>query len=255
MLAVGGVVLWHAGALSAQAPSEASTALPTDARPVAPASHTLRTPGWAPPVSVQWTYEVRASTKGLPYRAQATLSWRRDGRTYDARLEFKAFLIGSRVQHSQGTLGPQGLVPQTFTDRARKERQLVFDWGAARLIAPGPPESSTALPPGTQDRLSLFLQLAHTLGAAGDAPAPGQQWVVPVASPGEVAPWTFRFEGRETLELPAGTWSTWKLQRSPRHAGDQRVELWFAPDLHLLPVRMRISQDNGDTIDQRLSAH
>lgn len=197
-------------------------------------------------------YDVSGSAKGFPYRAQATLTWTPDGPRYDARLELNVPLLGTRVQHSQGHWDAQGLRPDRFVDQARKTRQLDFDWREQRLRVAGAP-AVVPLPPDTQDRLSLFLQLAHTLAALPQPPRAGQTWTLPVASPNDVQAWTFAFEGAQTQELPAGRFQTWKLQRSPRHPDDQRVELWFAPALQHLPVRMRITQPNGDAVDQRLS--
>ena len=45
---------------------------------------------------------------------------------------------------------------------------------------------------------------------------------------------------------------TLKLTRKPRKEFDQKVEIWFAPSLGYLPVRNRITQPNGDFIDQQL---
>ena len=45
-----------------------------------------------------------------------------DASQYDLRFEVSAFLNGSRVQTSQGQLGPQGLSPKRFSDKSRSER-------------------------------------------------------------------------------------------------------------------------------------
>jgi len=245
-------------------PAEAGTGADTgiDAPTVAQAATASSTPPeprdtdtpsatWQPPVSGTWTYDVTGQSKGLNYRASATMTWAQDGARYDARLELRALFVGSRVQHSQGRLGPDGLVPERFVDKARKERVLQFDWPQAQLLSQAAPAQ---LPQGTQDRLSLFLQLGRTLAMLPEAPTAGRLWTLPVATTGEVEPWTFAFAGAERLELPAGPHDTWKLERQRRQAGDQRVELWFAPALHHLPVRIRLVQDNGDEVDQRLSS-
>lgn len=228
----------------AQAATAPST--PPEPKDIAPSPS-----AWQPPVSGTWTYDVTGQSKGLNYRASATMTWAQDGARYDARLELRALFVGSRVQHSQGRLGPDGLVPERFVDKARKERVLQFDWPQAQLLSQAAP---APLPQGTQDRLSLFLQLGRTLALLPEAPTAGRLWTLPVATTGEVEPWTFAFAGAERLELPAGPHDTWKLERQRRQAGDQRVELWFAPALHHLPVRIRLVQDNGDEVDQRLSS-
>jgi hypothetical protein len=68
-----------------------------------------------------------------------------------------------------------------------------------------------------------------------------------------VEEWTLTVEGRETLELPAGTTHTVKLQRLPRREFDQKVEIWLEPARGHLPVRIRLTDPNGDVADQQLS--
>jgi hypothetical protein len=66
--------------------------------------------------------------------------------------------------------------------------------------------------------------------------------------------WTFTVEAPETLHLPAGELDTLKLQRLPRRDYDQKAELWLAPSMGYLPVRIKITQANGDYADLRLRA-
>jgi len=51
--------------------------------------------------------------------------------------------------------------------------------------------------------------------------------------------------------LPGGQQLARKLVRNPRQEYDQKVELWLAPALGYLPVRMRITDSNGDFADQK----
>jgi len=54
--------------------------------------------------------------------------------------------------------------------------------------------------------------------------------------------------------LPYGVVKAIKLSRDPRQEFDQRVEVWFAPTLSYWPVRIKITQNSGDYIDQQLSS-
>lgn len=231
----------------ASATPEPAPATPEES-PAAPAAA-----GTKPPPSSQWQYEVKGESKGLTYTAHGTLDWRQDGQQYEARLELKAFLVGSRVQTSSGTLGPGGLQPNQFSDRARKDKRLLFDHEAQLIRLDG----STATAPlthGVQDRLSLFMQLSSLMAGLPHPPADGEQWAIWVAGSPAADHWSFRYLGAEMLQLPAGKLEAWHLQRLPRQDKDQQLDLWFAPSLHFLPVRMRIQQDNGDVVDQQLSS-
>ena len=64
-------------------------------------------------------------------------------------------------------------------------------------------------------------------------------------------PWVFTVEADEKLQLPGGELDTLKLARNPRKEYDQKVEIWLAPKLAYLPVRIRITQTNGDFVDQQ----
>jgi hypothetical protein len=56
-----------------------------------------------------------------------------------------------------------------------------------------------------------------------------------------------------TMSLPAGEFKVRHLVRQPRKEFDSRVEMWLAPSLNHLPVRLRVTQSNGDVADQQLS--
>jgi hypothetical protein len=68
----------------------------------------------------------------------------------------------------------------------------------------------------------------------------------------EAEVWQFAVDKEEMLDLPMGRMPAIKLTRTPRREFDQRVELWFAPQMAYLPVRIRITNANGDAVDQLL---
>ena len=39
------------------------------------------------------------------------------------------------------------------------------------------------------------------------------------------------------------------MQRESRNPGEWLVEMWFAPELRFLPVRIRIEQEAGASVD------
>ena len=45
-----------------------------------------------------------------------------------------------------------------------------------------------------------------------------------------------------------------KFSRAPRREYDTRVEVWIAPALDHAAVRVRVTQGNGDFVDQLLRA-
>ena len=106
--------------------------------------------------------------------------------------------------------------------------------------------------PGAQDRLSVFIQLGAMLAADPGRFVPGTQVTLTTVSARSADRWTFTIEGPETLDLPSGPTPVLKLQRLPRKDYDQKAELWVAPALGYLPVRIRLTQANGDFADLQL---
>ena len=51
---------------------------------------------------------------------------------------------------------------------------------------------------------------------------------------------------RETIDLPIGPTRAVRLQKLPRHERDLRADLWLGVEQQYLPVRLRLTQSNGD---------
>ena len=203
------------------------------------------------PAPVRLTFDVNGQAKKFNYNARAELLWKHDGSRYEARQEISAFLVGSRSQSSVGQVTPQGLQPERFADRSRSEQAAHFDHAQGRVtFSANTPQA--AVGPGVQDRLSVFIQLGALLAADPARFVPGTQVTLTTVSARSADRWTFSIEGQETLDLPAGPTPAWKLLRLPRRDYDQKAELWLAPDLGYVPVRIRLTQANGDFADLRL---
>jgi hypothetical protein len=204
------------------------------------------------PESAFLKYQVQGQVKGFNYWASAELNWAQDGKAYDARLEVSALFLGSRVQTSKGTLGAEGLMPTRFSDKTRGELAAHFqrDKGIISFSANSP---DAPLLKGAQDRLSVVLQLSSLLAADPTRFPPGTMLSFQTVSQREAEVWQFLVEKEEMLQLPFGDISAIKLNRKPRREFDQHIELWFAPTLGYLPVRLRITNANGDFVDQLLS--
>jgi hypothetical protein len=249
---------------AASAPVQvASASPPPNAEPVAGvdisppgAAGTGHAPSTAPPPvrlppPTRLIFEVSGQAKKFAYSARAELLWQHDGSRYQARQEVSAFLVGSRSQSSVGQISAQGLLPERFSDRARSEQAAHFDYAKGRVtFSANTPEAPMG--PGAQDRLSVFIQLGALLAADPGRFVPGTQVTLTTVSARSADRWTFSVEAPETLDLPAGATATLKLQRLPRKDYDQKAELWVAPALGYLPVRIRLTQANGDFADLQL---
>lgn len=203
------------------------------------------------PAPTRLSFDVSGQAKRFNYSARAELVWKHDGNRYEARQEISAFLLGTRAQTSVGQVTERGLLPTRFGDKVRSEQAAHFDFAQGRVTFSANTPSA-AIAPGAQDRLSVFIQLSAMLAADPGRYPMGTEITLTTVGPRAADRWTFRVEGAETLELPVGTTPTLKLARLPRRDFDQQAELWLAPALQYLPVRIRLSQANGDFADLRL---
>ncbi|QMV72140.1 DUF3108 domain-containing protein [Comamonas piscis] len=244
----------HAPAAEAKTEAEVASA----SEPAAPIG--IGSPGYAGPMpaiklppSAQLQFQAKGSAKGFQYSAKAQLTFKTDGQRYQAEQEVSAFLMGSRSQTSSGQITPYGLAPERFVDKARKERSAALDTAGNRIRYSDGDEPQT-ISAGVQDRLSIFLQLSSMVSANPERYVEGSTVAINVTSARSMEVWTFVVDGPETLDLPAGPTPTLRLTRQPRKGQDQSAHLWLAPAMQYLPVRIRLSQSNGDFADLQLQA-
>ncbi|HZY17071.1 MAG TPA: DUF3108 domain-containing protein [Ramlibacter sp.] len=204
-----------------------------------------------PPAPALWRYDVAARHRGSLLAGQATLHWRHDGDHYEALAQWSLPSLPGRRQLSTGALSAQGLAPTRFSDRLRSEEAAHFDRAGGRIVfSSNRPDAP--LRPGSQDRLSVLLQLASLVGGAPQRFMPGAVVVVPTGTR-DAADWRFVVEDFETLALPAGTVRALRITRAPEREYDLRIELWLAPGADYAPVRLRLTTPNGDWLDWQWS--
>jgi hypothetical protein len=222
------------------------------ATPEAPAraSVTRATPRIAIPPPTRLKYEIKGEVKGFPYSVNAELVWMQDGTTYNARMEMSHFLLGSRVQTSTGQLTRNGLEPTRFGDKVRSEvaAHFVRDKNKVSFSANTP---DVPLQSGAQDQLSVFIQLAALFAGDPKGFAQGSTLPFQAIGPRSAESWVFTVGTQETLEMPGGAISAVRLWRDPTGEFDPKAEIWLAPDVGYLPVRIRLTQPNGDFVDQQ----
>jgi len=236
--------LQHADTLLAQA----KPAMAAASAPIATPAPLSATTGFRAPSGARLRYDLQGIAKGFGYSAKAELLWQPDASQYEARLEVSHFLLGSRVQTSQGQITPEGLAPRRFGDKVRSEQAAHFqrDKGLITYSANTPDAPLLA---GTQDRLSVFVQISGMLLAEPQRFGPGAVLNFNTTGARDSEAWAFQLAGMETLKMPYGTIEALRLVRQEQKQYDQRVELWMAPSMEHLPVRIRITQTSGDQVD------
>ena len=200
------------------------------------------------PPSVRLKYDVAGSVKGFKYFVSGDLSWLHEGGNYTARLEISHFLLGSKVQTSKGSITARGLEPLRYGEKVRSEVAAHFerDKGKVSFSANTP---DVLLLPLAQDQVSIFVQLAAMFAADGQAFAPGSKLAFQTIGARGAEDWDFLLEPPERLKIQGKEWTAYKLVREHRADYDTRAELWLAPELEGMPLRIRLTQTSGDEID------
>ncbi len=199
------------------------------------------------PGSVKLVYQVESNK--FPYSLRSELLWWQADNRYQARLSFAAF-GQSRVQTSRGLIEGDGLAPERFSDKYRSEvaAHLNREKGLITFSANTP---DVKLQSGAQDRLSVLVQLAALVASKPDRFTPGATLMVQTVGPRDADSWLFTVGETVPLDLPGGPMDGIHLVRNPRQTYDQKVEIWLAPSLSYLPARIRITEANGDYLDQK----
>jgi hypothetical protein len=235
------------GDVLADAPASPAAAAPTPA---------ASAPAFEWPPSTRLRYVLTGNYRG-PIDGSAQVQWLRQGERYQVHLDvhigppFAAII--ERQMSSDGLLGVDGLHPRRYDERTqiafRDPRALTmfFDADAVQLAS----GQRVPRPPGVQDAVSQFVQMTWRFTLQPALLTEGTVIELPLALPRRVETWVYDVRGSETLWTPAGPVEAVHVQprREPRPGGDLVAEMWFAPALQYLPVRITIRQDAQTWID------
>lgn len=204
-------------------------------------------PEW--PLSTRLVYRVEGHFRG-PVHGDAVVEWLRQGERYQLRLQLgigpRLAPFAARELLSEGLVTETGLRPQRYDERTRiglaPARQITLQMHEGLLRLAG--GRQLAAPAGLQDSASQFGQLAWLLHSGRLRLQPGETVELPLALPHRLAPWRYEIVGRELAATPldAAT-ELWHLRPlPPLPPGALAAEVWLAPALNFLPLRLRISQ-------------
>jgi hypothetical protein len=155
---------------------------------------------------------------------------------------------------SDGELGTEGLTPRRYEEVTRLAFQSPRRAGVeftpqAVTLANGTQREPLS---GVQDTASQFVQLTWMFTLRPELLRVGNAIMLPLALPRRMDRWVYDVVGEERLATPVGPLDTFHLK--PRRADDRprgelSAEVWFAPTLQYLPVRIRIQQDMENFVD------
>lgn len=231
-------------------PDPAPSDAPASAAAAASAAPQEGEPGPEWPLSTRLSYQLTGHYRG-PLEGTAQVEWLRQGRDYQVHLDVDLGLISRRMS-SQGVLTPEGIAPQRY-DEATKlllmepRRSQVQFLGAEVQLTSGAREPVAR---GAQDAASQFVQLTWLFLTGREPLQAGHAVRFPLVLPRRQYDWQYDVVGEELLQTPLGAVAAWHLKPARTAVGgDLLAEVWLAPSLQYLPVRILIRQDAETHID------
>lgn len=207
-----------------------------------------------PPRAVQAQYEL--SMNGTPIAVMQETFETGNG-TYQAASETQAIGLFALAQRrpgrvsSSGEVGNNGLRPKTFdgtrgTGDARRVH-AEFDWAAGTLTMSYDGRNETApVPPGAQDRLSVMYQFLFL------DPAKLKDLAFAMTNGRKLDQYRYSIGPDTAIDTPLGRMAVIHLVKQ-HAAGETATEIWLAREHRLMPVKMRIVEDDGKRYEQVIS--
>ena len=236
--------------LPASAPATAVAA----AAPASAASDAVVAFDW--PVSTRLTYALSGNYRG-EVLGDAQVEWVRVGTRYQVHLDIgvgaRFAPIITRRMSSEGELVGDSLRPTRYDEDTRillrPPRRVTILFGPDEILLPGGVKLPRA--PDVQDAASQFIQLAAHFTTHPELLTTGNAIDILIALRNRVGLFTYDVIGPEQTQTPFGVLDTVHLM--PRDIKDRgnvlKAEIWYAPQLRYLPVRIRIEQDPQTYVD------
>ena len=240
-------------------PEEAPSVSEPAAEPSPPAVTPRPAPAFEWPPSTRLSYRLQGDYRG-PVNGVAKVEWLHGPQGYQVMLEIKVgpefapFL--QRRMISEGQVSARGLSPRRYVEETKV---LAGAWRRVGVEFEGPTVllgQGERLPaePGLQDTASQFVHLTWLFTTQPERLTPGESVVLPVALRNKIDRWSYDILELSELKLPWGPVPAWHLKprRESRTSSGLSMEIWFAPSLQYLPVRILIRQDEQTYIDLTL---
>lgn len=208
----------------------------------------------ATPSAISARYDVLFN--GLPF---AVINERFESQNNTYRIVSESNTVGllalfrkqSVILVSRGRVIGNGLQPEYFEghngDDDARRASAGFDWQEKRLTLRYEGKTETAaLPPGTQDRVSLMYQFMFV---AFDKL---RQLDVAMTNGRKLDQYRYLITPDVDIDTPLGRMRTLHLVKE-RQPGESAAEVWLAPQHHFFPVKVLIVEKDGTHYEQILT--
>jgi len=212
------------------------------------------------PQATKVSYKLEGYFRG-PVSGQASVEWVRQDSRYqvhiDASIGPSFAPLGSWRLTSEGEIQPQGLRPKLYENINR----LLIKTSAPRLIkldedeVTHPDGKRYPRPADVQDPASFMIQLAYQFTLRPDLLKPGGSFELNVITLRKLEQLTFDVVGNDVVRTPIGDVPTVHVRprKTITDGGALPADVWFAPGLQYLPVRIYIKMSDDVYMDMQMS--
>lgn len=220
----------------------AASAPETPSAPATTASSPARKgPTFVWPKATRVDYKLEGFFRG-PFHGTASVEWVRQDNRYQVHMEASVPLLGSMRMTSEGLITPKGLSPQRYESvnrmlfRGAKVNATRFEEHEV-VLADGKKEARM---PEMQDPVSQLIHLAYRFIINPELLHPGNTIEMPIAWTKKTEVLAYDVVKEETLQTAMGRIPTMhvKPRRVIKDKDNLSGEIWFAPGLQYLPVRI-----------------
>lgn len=200
------------------------------------------------PADTRVNYRLGGHFRG-ELHGSAAVRWQREDNRYQTRVDIDLTLLASLVLTSQGEVTQQGLVPRVYEELRRSGPRTARLGEESITLNDG---RRLPRPPGVQDVASQFVELSHRFATGRDVLEVGRNVSLWLARPGGVDLWTYDIVAKQLLQTPElGEVEAFHLKPRPiaNPRGNITAEMWFAPSLQYLPVRIRVNMGDQAHVD------
>lgn len=204
------------------------------------------------PRSTRLNYQLKGYFRGDFY-GTARVQWQRSAQRYQAQIHVSVGLLLDMRMTSQGRITATRLWPEAYEEERRSKKRGARFGDQAVTLDNG---SSLTRPAQLQDTASQFVQLAQDFATKRLPLQVGAVVPVTLGRPGGVDDWVYDVVAAETVPTPMGDLMAYHLKPRPlpNARGTVSAEIWFAPALQHLPVRIKLSLNPETWLDLTLDS-
>jgi hypothetical protein len=176
-----------------------------------------------------------------------TIHWINSAQHYEMVVSIPLPFVGPFVYSSKGHIDGFGIAPEQYSEqRGRRAADItVFDRSTKQLVYTRTPNNQP-LADGAQDRFSVVMQLASLVRGSPDTYKPGVVRQFSVADNDSNEIWPIETVGDENVQARDGSVQARHFTRLARRDNDRRrLDIWLAPSIGWLPVRIVQTEPNG----------